>query len=84
MKLVACSIRDAKAEAFMTPMFFQSKAQAIRSFGDAVNNPESDFSKHPEDYTLFTLGLFDPETGKLEGYIQLTAVVTGLDLKRES
>lgn len=65
MKLQIVSIRDAKAEAWMTPLFFQSKPQAIRSFMDAVNDPTSDFYKHPDDYVLFHLGSFDPETGSL-------------------
>lgn len=65
MNLRICSIRDQKAEAWMTPLFFQSKAQAVRSFGDAVNDGQSEFSKHPEDYVLFYLGDWDPEYGAL-------------------
>lgn len=68
MRLVACSIRDAAAEAWLTPMFFQSKGQAVRSFTDAVNSQEGDFGKHPEDYTLFAIGEFDPDSGTLVVY----------------
>lgn len=65
----ACSIRDTKAEAWTSPMFFQSNAQAVRSFGDAVKDRSSDFGKHPEDYHLFWVGEFDDQTGKLEAMV---------------
>ena len=57
-----CSIYDVKAEVWTTPMFFQAKGQAIRSFADAINS-EGEFGKHPEDYTLFYLGEFDERSG---------------------
>lgn len=63
----ACCIHDVKAEAWMTPMFFQSNGQAVRSFGDAVRDSSSDFGKHPEDYHLYIVGEFNPQTGELVG-----------------
>lgn len=70
MKLYAVVLRDEKVGAFMTPMFQQSKAAAVRSFQDAVNrDPEREqFAAHPEDYNLFCVGEFDPETGELVGH----------------
>lgn len=64
--MVMCSIFDSVASAWMTPMFFQSKPQALRSWGDAVNNPESDFAKHPADYSLMYLGTWDPMSGVVD------------------
>lgn len=60
-KVVA--IYDRKAEAFLKPVFVQSNGAALRSFGDAVNNPETEFSKHPEDYTMFALGEWNDGSG---------------------
>lgn len=59
-------IRDAKAEMFMNPVFSVAVGEAIRSFEDEVNNPQSPLNKHPEDYTLFHLGTFDEATGKFD------------------
>lgn len=81
--LVACSVRDSKTEAYMTPMFFQSRAQAVRSFQDAVNEKGSDFNKHSEDFVLFVVGEFNPETGTLVGCAPESLGV-GLHLVRES
>lgn len=60
-KIVA--VFDHKAEAFLKPVFVQSNGAAVRSFGDGVNNPETEFYKHPEDYTIFALGEWDDSNG---------------------
>lgn len=69
MKMQIISIRDSKAAAWMNPLVFQSCAQAIRSFGDAVNDPQGEFIKHPDDYALYWIGTFDPETGTIESRV---------------
>lgn len=80
MKMVICSIQDSKAQAWLTPLFFQSNAQAVRSFGDAVNS-DTDFAKHPEDYTLFQVGEFDPSEGIVLG-ISPVSLAVGVNLIR--
>lgn len=65
MRLLAFSIRDAKAEAFMRPFFSPTAGLAIRSFRDLVNDPASEVGRHPEDYTLFRIGSFDELSGEL-------------------
>lgn len=61
--LKMCCIHDTKAEAWMTPLFFQANGQAVRSFGDAIRDKNSEMGKHPEDYHLYCLGEFDPQSG---------------------
>lgn len=63
MVLVACSVFDVKASAYMQPFFVPNTSMAIRSFGDAVVNPETGISKHPEDFQLFKVGEFDDNSG---------------------
>lgn len=75
-----CSIYDAKAEAWLTPLFFQAVGQAVRSFGDAINQSNSEFNKHPEDYTLFMLGDWDDQRGVLELVQAPVPVARGIDL----
>lgn len=59
------AIRDTCVGSFLVPMFFQNKAAAVRSLGDAVNRPDKDsnFHQHPEHFQLYYLGEFDDETG---------------------
>lgn len=60
------AVYDAKAEIFTQPVFTVAIGEAVRSFQDEVNNPQSQFSKHPEDYTLFHLGTYDETSAKFD------------------
>ena len=52
---------------------------AIRSFSDAVQDQDSAFNKHPEDYSLWEIGEFDDQTGEIIYYTPHHALGTGLD-----
>ena len=56
MKQKIFTIHDKKAEAHFPPFYMPNLSMAIRTFGDMVNNAESQISNHPEDYTLYELG----------------------------
>lgn len=60
-------IRDSQAEAFMRPFCALTDGAAIRTFSDMVNadNKESLITAHPEDFTLFSLGSFDEQSGAM-------------------
>lgn len=65
MKLNVYAIKDSKSDTYGTPMFLQSDGHAIRSFADAINQEDNTslLWKHPEDFDLFHLGTWSPETG---------------------
>lgn len=65
---VMCSVLDMTAQQFGRPFTTVSDGSAIRSFSDEVNHP-SDTSilyKHPDDFQLFKIGLFDDLSGSIE------------------
>jgi len=66
MKMLVFAVYDAAAEAFLAPLFFDTKGQALRVFSDACNNEEHQFSRHAEDYTMFHIGFYEPGKGLLE------------------
>ena len=72
MKYSIYAVYDVKCEAYMTPFFIGSDAQAIRSFKDAIENPELPFGKHPEDFTLFQIGHFNDHDGEVVGNPPMT------------
>lgn len=72
MTKTIASIYDTKAEAWSTPLFFNSNAEAIRTFSDVVNNAETQYGRHPEDYILFNIGTFDEQTGEIVGGLQVS------------
>lgn len=71
MKLKLYSVFDAKAAFFGVPVFDMNDATAVRRFSDQVNsdNPDNQWAKHPEDFSLFRVGEYDSLTGKLSGEI---------------
>jgi len=65
MKQVIVSIHDRAAQCFSRPVFTQTEGTAIRSFTDEVNRSGADneLNKHPEDFDLYFVGVFDDEVG---------------------
>lgn len=66
MKHYMISIYDTKAAAFTPPAFFTAKGLAIRAFSDAIIEKQGNLGKHPEDFQLHCLGIFDDTTGYFE------------------
>lgn len=62
-KLGVFAIMDTKVEAFMPPMYFVTRGQAQRAFGDMIAREEM-LKDHPEDFNFFELGEFDSQSGK--------------------
>nr|UXQ88144.1 MAG: nonstructural protein [Microvirus sp.] len=60
------SVYDSKSESYTIPFFDYAEGRALRSFADCCQDPAHQFGKHPEDYTLFSVGIFDDNTGSLE------------------
>lgn len=65
MKVYA--IRDVKADSFAKPMVIVNEAMAKRGLSEAAAQPGSELSKYAEDYHLYELGAYDPNTGSLTG-----------------
>lgn len=66
MILNVYSVFDSAVSAYTQPFFLRSDGEAIRSFQGACNEPDSNFRKHPLDYTLFKLGTWDDAGGVLD------------------
>ncbi len=62
MMIKVFTIHDSKANAYLPPFFMNQEGQAIRTFTDCINSPKHQFSHHPQDYTLFTIGEFNDQT----------------------
>ncbi len=78
MRMKAFTIYDTKAKAYLPPFFLGETGQAVRHFTDAVNDGQSAFNKHPEDYTLFEIGGYDDATGLVNSFEGPELVCTAL------
>lgn len=67
MKINCYAVLDSKIADFHMAIFDIKHEGAIRQFSDAVNDKQTKWSKHPEDYSLWYVGKFDTTKGMLEG-----------------
>lgn len=65
MELIIVAVRDRAADVFAQPNFVHSVGGAIRSFSDEINRVAHDnvLNKHPEDFDLYQLGVYDDNSG---------------------
>lgn len=85
MQHVIMAIRDSAVGAYQTPFTSPSIGAAIRSFQDAINNPQSGtLHGHPDDYELYHIGIFDDETAKITECEEPTMRARAKDLVRKT
>lgn len=60
------AIKDKKAEAYLQPFTTTKDGLAIRMI-QASMEQENNLSKYPEDFSLYQIGEFNENTGKVEG-----------------
>lgn len=78
------AVRDTKAESFMQPFFSQADGLAARSFADVVNDPQHMFNRHPGDFELFCLGVFQDADGTIAGADKPRFIVSAATLKKDA
>ena len=75
------AVYDSKAEAYLPPFFAQTDGLAIRLFQQAANEENHNFNKWSEDYTLFTIGEWDQDSGTLFAAKANTSLGTALQYR---
>ena len=66
MKHVICSVYDKAVDAYMRPFFCKTEGEAVRMFEDICLDDTQPLGKHPEDYSLYRIGVFDDHSAVLE------------------
>ncbi len=82
MMLKIFAIFDAKALAYLPPFVLPEEGMAMRTFSDCVNSKDHQFGAHPEDYTLFFLGLYDDKTGIFSELEARSVLANGVEMVR--
>lgn len=65
MTLLVFAVFDKKIGVYLQPFFQSTRGQAARTFGDNVLEPGSVIGKHPEDYSLYEIGMYEDGAGEL-------------------
>lgn len=73
------AIFDSASGVFTAPTIDISDASAIRAFQQALSNSGSIMNFKPDDFSLYQVGTFDVETGKLEPSGTLSRLIAGSD-----
>lgn len=76
------SIYDAKVGGFAKPFFFRTNGEALRAWMDVVNDPQSDFFRHPEDYTLFLVAEFDESKGQFINETSPLSIASAMEMRK--
>lgn len=71
------AIRDNVAEAFGPLMTFSHDAPAIRAFSDVAADPNTQVGRHPGDFELLDLGVFDEQASEIVCTVPARSVITG-------
>ncbi len=79
MKYGIYSIFDSAAGVFTAPTIDISDASAIRNFQQAIANSGSIMNFKPDDFSLYQLGTFDVETGKIDAWSVPSRLIVGSD-----
>ena len=64
MKKPMFAVYDNVAKMYLTPFIEATDGTAVRAIQDAMKG-EHPFAKHPQDFTLTRLGMYDEELGDL-------------------
>lgn len=62
------TVYDQAAKQFLTPFFAPTVEYAVRGFRTACEKDGHQFNAYPEDYVLYSIGEFFPETGAMSSH----------------
>lgn len=62
------AVYDSKIKEFDKPFHCKTKGEALRSWQEVANDKNSIIGKWPQDFALFELGEYNPQTGALTNH----------------
>lgn len=67
------ALHDSKAEAFTPPFCFETTGLAERAVAEQMLQGEGNVAKFPDDYVLYCIGQYDPQTAVVDSHIAVVA-----------
>lgn len=80
MKVEMYCVYDKKTMFYEAPQYFHNVGHAMRTYGRMFMNERSMVSFSPEDYDIFTVGVFDDQSGKITAYPEPRFVCNALNV----
>ena len=76
------SVFDSAVELYLQPFFMRTDREAVRAVSTVLADANHQFARSPEEYVLFTLGVFEEATGRfVQTEHEPSRMVTLLQLK---
>lgn len=75
------TVQDLASETYLKPFSMLTDRDAKDGFAHVINEDETPYSKHPEDYILLNIGTFNERTGLLTSSDSKT-IARAIDLKK--
>lgn len=76
-------VRDTRAGVYSNPFVSIRREIALRDFGRAANDGQSEIYHYPDDFALYYCGTFNDESGKIDWcepeYIQTASFLRKFD-----
>lgn len=80
MILNAYTVYDNKALCYSAPFFSNTDGSAVRMFSDLANDTNTNVGRHPGDFSLFCVGLFNDSMAMLEPKLPIRHVIDATSL----
>lgn len=61
-------MKDEKSASYGMPITYQTRGMFIRDLQDELSRGQATFAKHPQDFTVFEIGEYDPQDGSVHLY----------------
>ena len=74
------AVRDVKSDAFGAPIVCATKGLAMRSFQEACLDKSSPMAQYPEDFSLYEIGTYEANAGRLTGHPLPQLIVTATEI----
>lgn len=80
MLIHAYTVFDNKTLTYSPPFFQPAHGAAVRMFSDLAQDTNTTIGRHPTDYALFCIGVFDDQTGFIKALDQREHIVDAMSL----
>lgn len=80
MILKAYSLFDNKALTYHQPFYAPTDGAAVRMLGDIVTDNNTQPGRHPKDFVLYCVGVWEDGNGRFEAFSPLVHVIDAIAL----
>lgn len=80
-KLIVCSVFDSKVQCYAQPFFMRTLGEALRGWIEVSNDPQTQISRHPLDFSLMHIANYDESSGQFENLAAPSNLGTAASVK---